>query len=99
MEGMASGILHLLSGDWGKLLGDFGKMEVINPPYLKWDWDNNKGWLPMTQDDFNEAFVGTMQVRGEARRFSVNQHVRVVLTESRAREVEKHMFVKLHVQE
>ena len=61
MEGMASGILHLLSGDWVKLIDDFSQMEVINAPFFIWDYKVNK-WNAITPEEFRAAFIKTMEV-------------------------------------
>jgi len=62
MEGMASGILHILSGDLVKLIDDFGKMEVINPPFLMWDYKGKpQSWVSITYDQFRQEFTTVMQ--------------------------------------
>jgi len=61
MEGMASGILHLLSGEWVKLMDDFGQMEVFNAPFFMWDYKGNQ-WDSITEDTFRSAFTRTMEV-------------------------------------
>jgi len=66
MEGMAQGILHLIGGDWVGLLQDFGDMEILNPPFLKWDYDGKpKGWKPIPKSDFEKAFITCLKDSGD----------------------------------
>mmetsp|Transcript_22564 Transcript_22564/g.49434 ORF Transcript_22564/g.49434 Transcript_22564/m.49434 type:complete len:790 (-) Transcript_22564:447-2816(-) len=65
MEGMATGILTLMSGDWPGLLRAFGDMQVLNPPFLKWDYESKKGkWLPIERREFEAAFISCLANAG-----------------------------------
>lgn len=66
MEGMASAILHLLSGDWDKLMTDFKQMEVVEPPFARWD-TSKKDWVDISPYEFERAFVNCLQAASKTK--------------------------------